>query len=350
MAVTQKEIADSLGLSQSLVAGVLNNRDGVWISAENRERILSTARKMNYRPHAAARALRLGKTAVVACVFCGKAWGSAIGETLANSLAEIGYDLLLTVIPEPSQIEARLGKILSPGTCDAIVFWGLEESVEGPASIAAKSGIPFIVKGRFEDTHPDWLQVDFDHEGMMDRSVSHLKKIGHSRIAYIGHSQGIVYQSKLLNGYKQAFSKHFGDHEDPLIAATHDNLLSSNTLEDWYELPTDCQPTGFVIGTDYGTWHALEMWLANKNKKLADLTGNYSASGQGVFETPLLYGEAYGFSNIDMIDLADIIGSQLLTPMLTGKIPSEKIIRILPPFQLVKSMSLPLPFKDLRPE
>ena len=62
MRVTQKDIANRLSLSQSLVAGVLADKPGVWVSPANRDRIQLVAREMGYRPNAAARRLRSGKS------------------------------------------------------------------------------------------------------------------------------------------------------------------------------------------------------------------------------------------------------------------------------------------------
>ena len=62
MRVTQKDIAQRVGLSRSVVGAVLENRSTNWASEATRNRILEAAREMNYRPHTAARSLRSGKT------------------------------------------------------------------------------------------------------------------------------------------------------------------------------------------------------------------------------------------------------------------------------------------------
>src|SRR5690242_21829016 len=78
MAIKLRDIATKLNLSPSLVSGVLNDRAGVWASEETRERIRRTARELGYRPHAAARALRSGKTNTVALVYINPADTSSI--------------------------------------------------------------------------------------------------------------------------------------------------------------------------------------------------------------------------------------------------------------------------------
>ena len=62
--ITQQEIARKLGLSRQLVSLALAGYPQV--SADSRHRILATARKMGYRPNPHARALKRGRTGLVA--------------------------------------------------------------------------------------------------------------------------------------------------------------------------------------------------------------------------------------------------------------------------------------------
>jgi LacI family transcriptional regulator len=62
--VTQREIGQQLGVSQTLVGYALNGNGR--ISPELRERIVSEAQKLGYRPNKAARALRSGRSQLVA--------------------------------------------------------------------------------------------------------------------------------------------------------------------------------------------------------------------------------------------------------------------------------------------
>jgi DNA-binding LacI/PurR family transcriptional regulator len=63
MRITQKELARRLGVSRELVAHALQNRPGV--AAATRERVLSLAREVGYRPNRIARQLRGGESGLV---------------------------------------------------------------------------------------------------------------------------------------------------------------------------------------------------------------------------------------------------------------------------------------------
>jgi LacI family transcriptional regulator len=65
MAVTGKDIARELGLSQPTVSRILSGRGIDRISLETRERVMEAAARLDYQPNAIARSLRHGKTDVV---------------------------------------------------------------------------------------------------------------------------------------------------------------------------------------------------------------------------------------------------------------------------------------------
>ncbi|MDR3708961.1 MAG: LacI family DNA-binding transcriptional regulator [Capsulimonadaceae bacterium] len=59
------DIAKASGVSHATVSYVLNRREGRTISKETTERVLKTAKDLGYRPNAAARSLRYGRTNMV---------------------------------------------------------------------------------------------------------------------------------------------------------------------------------------------------------------------------------------------------------------------------------------------
>lgn len=69
MAVTLRDIARHLGVSHATVSFVLNNRTDMGITEATRQRVLTAAQDLGYRPNRAAKALTTGKTEMVAvCV------------------------------------------------------------------------------------------------------------------------------------------------------------------------------------------------------------------------------------------------------------------------------------------
>ena len=61
--VTLKTVADQLGLTPGTISAVLNNTSGaVRIPQATKDRIVATARELNYQPNPLARALRSGSS------------------------------------------------------------------------------------------------------------------------------------------------------------------------------------------------------------------------------------------------------------------------------------------------
>lgn len=121
MPATQKQIAASLGVSQALVANVLNGKPGVWASAETRRKIAATARRLGYRPNRTARALVTGQTRTIAfwAAHLTTPFYASILAAFSRQAAAAGYHLLTHVSGgEPG---ATLDDLAGTSACDGMV-------------------------------------------------------------------------------------------------------------------------------------------------------------------------------------------------------------------------------------
>ena len=94
---TATDVARAAGVSQPTVSYVLNNSPGQSISEETRRRVLEAAQRLDYRPHAAARALAAGRSDIVLLSLPDLPIGASINrmiEELGGSLAEQGLTLV----------------------------------------------------------------------------------------------------------------------------------------------------------------------------------------------------------------------------------------------------------------
>lgn len=344
MRVTQKDIARELNLSQSLVAGVLNGRAGLWVSQENRDRIVTAARDMNYQPNAAARALRRGKTGVVAYVSFQCSESHPVIEALAESVAEAECDLLVKTLRNPDQAQEDLRRLVQGGACDIVLLWGLEQELEKPAEYLAQAGMPFILKGYYDKVHPEWMQIEFHHEAMMARAVQHLGSQGHRRIAYIGYQNAQVYTGRLRQGYEDAMrdflnqpppERYIGRIED-------DRTTLEDILSEWDRFPPEEQPTAIVVGTGHGMWLEIEARLARAGRRIGYQKPDLALAGMYGMALPLLFGEGHGYTEMELVLLAKTLGQRLLLPFLQGNVPEQRVVRVLPELLPLPSLKLPL--------
>jgi len=157
--LTQAEIGRRLGVSQTLVGYALNGSGR--ISAELRERIVAEAQRLGYTPNKAARALKSGRSQLVAlCLPQGMPpfFGLILEEL--QRLAEIdGYDLVTTCGRMPQ---------LSQWPLDGIMVFDNAPSTAGQLQSAVvtegKPSIPTVVFGHrlyLLDEYPLYSQIDY---------------------------------------------------------------------------------------------------------------------------------------------------------------------------------------------
>jgi DNA-binding LacI/PurR family transcriptional regulator len=95
--VTSADVARAAGVSRTTVSFVLNDRSGQSIPEETRQRVLDAARRLDYRPHASARALAAGRSDIVLLSVPDLPIGAGISrfiEETATALAGHGLTLV----------------------------------------------------------------------------------------------------------------------------------------------------------------------------------------------------------------------------------------------------------------
>jgi LacI family transcriptional regulator len=205
MPVTLEDIARALNVSKMTVSRAINNHPE--ISAATRERILATARKMNYRPNQFARALTTHQSYLI---------GIVVPDLMHSYFAEIcrgvetrarpaGYQNLICSTEEEArkeqdEIEALLSR--TDGLIVASAMAGREikfyrDLLDDGAKIVL---IDRVLEGlRCSAVTTDDVQV-----GVL--ATEHLIRLGHRQI---GHLRGTNASTSMqrLEGYKQALAK-----------------------------------------------------------------------------------------------------------------------------------------------
>jgi len=95
---TSADVARVAGVARSTVSYVLNNHPHQKISEGTRQRVLAAAEQLDYRPSAAARALRRGRTDLVLCLMPDFPVGHTLGAflpTLSTAFARHGFTFVI---------------------------------------------------------------------------------------------------------------------------------------------------------------------------------------------------------------------------------------------------------------
>ena len=186
---TQRDIAEKLGVSVSLVSRALSGKaEAIGVSSETIERVRQTAKRMGYVPNAQARILKgaPGMTlGVLVFDFEDPFFGAAIGALQARA-GESGYSLVLAGFRR-RQVEQRDLEPLLKHQIDGLVIVGSGELGRCTEPFRERR-IPMVRIG----TGPlpaGVAEVGVDEEAGMRMIVQHLVRLGHRRIGFVGGAQ-----------------------------------------------------------------------------------------------------------------------------------------------------------------
>jgi len=229
MAVTISDVARAAGVSTATVSNALNGTGRA--SEATRTRVREVAAGLGYRPNAAGRALRTGRTGTL---------GLAVTTYGAHSwdFAQVSY--YAHTVSAATSAAHRHGyalTVLPPGL-DNAAWWSvavdgvlLIDSPEGDpvVRVLRDRGIPLAFDGRPADPgHDSW--VDNDHEQAVATVLAHLEEQGARRIAMIAGESSDAYTRVCLAAYaartRDPLVGHI-DHADPEGGAVARELLEA---------------------------------------------------------------------------------------------------------------------------
>jgi LacI family transcriptional regulator len=185
-APTQIDIARRAGVSQVTVSHVLSGRGRV--GEEVRARVLSIARKLGYRPNAAARAISTGKFGCVALLLGSRQQTSVLAQELVwgieDALEQRDTYLMLARLDDgrlrtPGYIPKVLRQVHADGMLINYTYWHPRELAQQVAS----HQIPAIwinTKRPTDCVYPDEF-------GAARAATERLISLGHRRIGYVDY-------------------------------------------------------------------------------------------------------------------------------------------------------------------
>ena len=250
MPVTLEDIARALNVSKMTVSRAINNHPE--ISRATRERILATARQMNYRPNQFARALTTNQSYLIGIVVPDlmHSYFAEICRGVETHARPVGYqNLICSTEEEPRKEQDEIEALLSR-TDGLIVASAMTGSEIKFYRELLSDGAKIVLIDRVLDGLR-CSAVTTDDVGVGLLATEHLIKLGHRRI---GHLRGTKASTSLqrLEGYRRALAK------------AHIRVRK--------ELVRDC---GFTEPEGYG---AMKEWIASGNLPTAIFAANDPAA------------------------------------------------------------------------
>ena len=259
--ITIKDIARIANVSHTTVSRALNNKSR--IRNETKEKILSIARELNYRPDFIARSLVMKRTKTLGLVI------TTIANPFYNELAQgieatsrgLGYNIIFCSTHSDLSAEKHYIEMLRSKGVDGIIFSSAH--MEDPNIITlAEEAFPIVLVNR-RTYHPvvkekvDYVGVDNILGGFW--AVEHLIRLGHQRIGVIGgSSESSVGLERLEGGKKALEAYHLGQGEDYFLEG--DFLKESGYQGGKRFLRIEEPPTAIFATNDYmalGTYQAI---------------------------------------------------------------------------------------------
>ncbi len=191
---TIADVARRAGVSAAAVSCAINDRPGV--SPETRERILAAARELGWRPSASARALTEARTRAIGLVLERDpeqlevdAFFVRFLSGVERALSAADYALLLQLVPTGGAgALPAYERLAAAGRVDGFLLTDVEVDDPRFAPLSA-AGVPVVLAGEPDGDCPfPWVETR--HAEGMGPAVSHLARLDHERIGFLGGREG----------------------------------------------------------------------------------------------------------------------------------------------------------------
>jgi LacI family transcriptional regulator len=180
--ITIKHIAERLDLSASTVGRAL--ADHRRISRATKERVRSMADELGYIANAAARVMRGGSSRLIGLLVpdIRSTFYSMTAQALSKCFERDGYHLALSITDDDPDIEFQQVRELLSARVAGVVM--VPCATPRRETVELIRTIPHVQLLRRIPALGDWFGMD-DERAMLD-ATSHLIRLGHTRIAYVG--------------------------------------------------------------------------------------------------------------------------------------------------------------------
>jgi LacI family transcriptional regulator len=253
---TAKKIAEQTGLSLPTVWQVLGNK-GHRYSESTRERVLTAAREMGYRPNASAKAISTGRFGAAALMLSTDSGNSYLPESLLGGIHDslAAHNLHMTLAKAPDEELASTGfvpKILREWMVDGLL-------INNYGAIPA----PFLTALREHNLPSVWINTKYDADCVHPDDVTvgriateYLIGLGHRRIAYVAHTTNHYSDADREAGYRAVMEAAGLTPQKLLCDLRNYRIMPMQPLPEWLASP-ECwlrwpdRPTALIVYAEY---------------------------------------------------------------------------------------------------
>lgn len=262
--VTIKDIAKKLNISVATVSRAL--RDTYDVSKETREKVLSMAAELKYKPNYNAIGLAKRSTHNIGIIlpFITNYYFSTVMTGIQEVAYAKNYNIILFLTNDSPERELSVIDNLSIATLDGLLVSISSDSDScGHFQQVIDEGVPVVFFDRVP-THIKTSKVMQDDFNGAFEAVEHLIKNGYRKIAHIAGPKGLLFTERRLQGYLAALKKHnLPVNKDHII---HSGFSQKSGEQDTYKLLNCDEKPDAIFAVNDGK--AVGAMIALKNKKI----------------------------------------------------------------------------------
>lgn len=213
---TLKDVASKAGVSPGTVSRVLTNCHNARVSEATRKKIFSVAKRLQYKPNAMARGLRVRQSFALTMYVpnIGNPVFPEIIKGAEDAARERGYSLFLSHLDERTVQKKLYAQVVQEGRVDGLVMATalLEDEV---VEELERLGLPFVMVNRRTMTASHYVAIN-DAAGAR-LAVEHLVCLGHRRIACLCGPLMFDTVLRRLQGYRQTLHEYDIPYDSSLV-------------------------------------------------------------------------------------------------------------------------------------
>jgi len=215
---TLRDVAAAARVHPATASRALNPETRLLVSEDTARRVTAAAAKLGYRPNPVARSLRTRRSHTVGVLIpdLNNPLFPPIVRGLEDKLAAAGYVALIGNTDADASRERLIFEQMRARHVDGFVLATATLHDRLLAEVAA-ADLPVVLMNRLSQDY-SFPAVSVDNEQGARMAVSHLARLGHTRIAHIAGPQEASTGVSRLRGFREGMAAHELEVREDLIA------------------------------------------------------------------------------------------------------------------------------------
>ncbi len=237
---TLKDVSRLAKVSIASVSKVING-DYSGVSEETKERILSSAQQLHYRPNRLARSLVKKQSKIVGLLIpdVSNPYYADLAKGAEEETERNNYNLILCNTQDRAEKERKYLNMLLEYNVDGLILTGLTDPYEESTELLHQYTVPYVVIDRTDPHAPAAFYSNGQRGTYL--STEYLIRLGHRKIAFVGGDEKagpLGLDSPRLHGYESALRAYGIPQDSHLIRE------GSYTIESGYRCARGLMESG----------------------------------------------------------------------------------------------------------